>query len=247
MGFHSGERAAHPFNQGKPFFRKVKSTQYAADGKAYEYTLDLGAIPKSVKETAKQYDWKFKTVLNKNKASYPPGYVPSNIQPKTQERVKEPETAGFCSNCGMPLEAGANFCGKCGLPVGAAKQPVAAFAEQKPQAPYQPPQQPPPQYSDPEGKFFAQGKPPGATDKGGKPSTLRAIAFRSIWTVLTLLCIIMIIDEFSVLRFIGFATILGFPIILRKKLFNRFLSSLLSWLAAFIVFFIIMASNGVAG
>jgi glycine cleavage system H lipoate-binding protein len=40
----------------------VKNVQYGLDGKVYEYSLDLGAIPKTVKETAKQYGWKFKTV-----------------------------------------------------------------------------------------------------------------------------------------------------------------------------------------
>jgi hypothetical protein len=49
----------------------VKSTQYGAEGKVYEYELDLGAIPKAVKNIAKEGGWKFKTVLSKAKASYP--------------------------------------------------------------------------------------------------------------------------------------------------------------------------------
>jgi hypothetical protein len=51
--------------------RKVKSVQYGPDGKAYEYTLDLGAVSKLVKDIAKRHGWKFKTVLSRSKASYP--------------------------------------------------------------------------------------------------------------------------------------------------------------------------------
>ena len=54
-------------------FRKVKSIQYSAEGKVYEYTLDLGEITKIVKEIAKVNGWKFKTVLKKEKAMYPGG------------------------------------------------------------------------------------------------------------------------------------------------------------------------------
>ena len=59
---------------GTTLFRKVKSIQYGPDGKAYEYDLDLGAIPKAVKDTARGYGWKFKTVLQKKNAMYPDGY-----------------------------------------------------------------------------------------------------------------------------------------------------------------------------
>jgi len=70
-GLSFGFSSSSSFQSGTTLFRKVKSIQYGPDGKAYEYAIDLGAIPKAVKETAKQYGWKFKTVLNKNKAMYP--------------------------------------------------------------------------------------------------------------------------------------------------------------------------------
>lgn len=65
-----GMSAESSFQSGSTLFRKVKSVQYGPDGKAFEYTLDLGAIPKTVKEAAKRGGWKFKTVLKRNKAMY---------------------------------------------------------------------------------------------------------------------------------------------------------------------------------
>lgn len=73
-GFSFGSSSGTTFQSGKTLFRKVKSTQYGPDGKAYEHSLDLGSIPKAAKEVAKKYGWKFKTVLSKSKAMYPDGY-----------------------------------------------------------------------------------------------------------------------------------------------------------------------------
>lgn len=80
-GFSFGASNDSWSQSGKTLFRKVKSIQYGLDGKAYEYTLDLGAIPKTIKEIAQKYGWKFKTVINKNKALYPAGYSPNVAQP----------------------------------------------------------------------------------------------------------------------------------------------------------------------
>ena len=66
-GFSGGFDGGSSFQSGTTLYRKVKSIQYGPDGRAYEYTLDLGAIPKAVKEAANQYGWKFKTVLAKAK------------------------------------------------------------------------------------------------------------------------------------------------------------------------------------
>ncbi len=59
------------FQSGTALFRKVKSAGYDAAGKAYEYSFDLGAIPKIFRETAKAAGLKFKVVLRREKASYP--------------------------------------------------------------------------------------------------------------------------------------------------------------------------------
>lgn len=73
-GLSFNVNAESSFQSGTTLFRKVKSVGYGPDGKAYEYSLDLGAITKTFKETAKQYGWKFKVVLKHEKAMYPPGY-----------------------------------------------------------------------------------------------------------------------------------------------------------------------------
>ncbi|MEA4812700.1 MAG: hypothetical protein VB108_09040 [Anaerolineaceae bacterium] len=70
-GFSFGSSSESSFQSGTTLFRKVKSRQYGPEGKVYEYELDLGAIPKAVKQASKDGGWKFKTVLSKGKASYP--------------------------------------------------------------------------------------------------------------------------------------------------------------------------------
>lgn len=187
-GLSFGGGSGSSFQSGITLFRKVKSVQYGLDGKAYEYTLDLGAIPKAVKDTAKQYGWKFKIVLNKNKAMYPAGYVPSFVPPAKQAQPVEqaPQTnVGFCSNCGMQLMESAKFCDKCGKPVGAATRQTAA-------APHVPPEQPQPtaapvqpQYGDPRGVFYAAAP----KKSGGKGGTFGLIGF----ILLGILLIVMLL------------------------------------------------------
>lgn len=71
QGFSFGGETASSFQMGRTLFRKVKSIQYGPDGKAFEYSLDLGAIAKAVKDVAKENHWHFKIVLNRDKALYP--------------------------------------------------------------------------------------------------------------------------------------------------------------------------------
>lgn len=139
-GFSFGGSSETSFQSGTTLFRKVKSVQYGFDGKAYEYTLNLGAIPKTVKETAKQNGWKFKIVLSKNKAMYPAGYVPEYVSPLMEQSQQPPQTQPevFCSNCGMHVGVGVAFCSKCGLPTGAI--PSAAQSTQPQQQSAQPQQ-----------------------------------------------------------------------------------------------------------
>jgi hypothetical protein len=70
-GLSFGFNAESSFQSGSTLMRKVKSVQYGPDGKAYEYTFDLGAVSKLVKDIAKRHGWKFKMVLSRSKASYP--------------------------------------------------------------------------------------------------------------------------------------------------------------------------------
>lgn len=66
-GISFGEKSGTTFQSGKTLYRKVKSVQYDLAGKAYEYELDLGLIPKTVKMYSEQIGWKFKTVLSLKK------------------------------------------------------------------------------------------------------------------------------------------------------------------------------------
>lgn len=113
-GFSFGSSGESYSQSGTTLYRKVKSTQYAPDGKAYEYTLDLGAIPKSVKSAAKEFGWGFKTVIHKSKASYPAGY---SVAVPTQQAQQEKPSSSFCTNCGTALGANARFCTSCGKPI----------------------------------------------------------------------------------------------------------------------------------
>ncbi|MDD2376469.1 MAG: hypothetical protein PHD15_04670 [Clostridia bacterium] len=70
-GFSFGSDSETSFQSGTTLFRKVKSVGYGIDGKAFEYTIDLGAVPKTFKDIAKENSWKFKTVIMKKKALYP--------------------------------------------------------------------------------------------------------------------------------------------------------------------------------
>lgn len=63
--------------RGTTLQRKVRSTHYGPEGKAYEIELNLGAIPEAVREAAKAAGYRFKTVLLKKKAQYPAGTVPT--------------------------------------------------------------------------------------------------------------------------------------------------------------------------
>ncbi len=70
-GFSFGSKSESSFQSGMTLFRKVKSVGFGPDGKAFEYSIDLGAITKTFKEAAKDNGYKFKVVLKKDKASYP--------------------------------------------------------------------------------------------------------------------------------------------------------------------------------
>ncbi|HOR85463.1 MAG TPA: zinc-ribbon domain-containing protein [Bacillota bacterium] len=139
-GFSFGSSNESFSQTGSTLFRKVKSVQYSTDGKAYEYDLNLGEIPNSVKKSAKEYGWKFKTVLKKENAMYPPGYVShptanADTEPLGQITYCEgcgkslPDNAAFCENCGKELSFGAGFCKYCGTAVKKIQENPVAQAE----------------------------------------------------------------------------------------------------------------------
>jgi len=91
LSFGSDEETS--FQSGKTLFRKVKGVRCGPDGRSVEYNLDLGAIPSAVKETAKQFGWSFKTVLKKEKAMYPAGYMPAAAPAVAAPAVAAPAAA----------------------------------------------------------------------------------------------------------------------------------------------------------
>ena len=107
-GFSFGFSGGSYYQSGSTLFRKVKAVQYAPDGKAYEYNLNLGAIAESAKSAAKRYGWKFKTVINRGKASYSDNTSPQALYPV-------PAAANFCTACGQPVTG--RFCAACGAKV----------------------------------------------------------------------------------------------------------------------------------
>jgi hypothetical protein len=129
------------FQSGTTLFRKVKSVGYGPDGKAYEYSLDLGAITKTFKETAKQYGWKFKVVLKKEKAMYPAGYGNAPSQPGYG--AQPPPLPGY----------------------GAQASPQPGYGVQPAQPGYGAPTNARKPYANPQGAFYADGTP-GSNPQG---------------------------------------------------------------------------------
>jgi hypothetical protein len=117
-GFSFGTSKQSSFQSGMTLMRKVKHMQYGPEGKVYEVELDLGAITKAYKEAAKSKGWKFKVVLNRDKATYPNGYSPFSTEEVSEDSEEPHHSQGFCNHCGEPLVENAEFCQNCGCPVG---------------------------------------------------------------------------------------------------------------------------------
>ncbi|UOO37121.1 zinc ribbon domain-containing protein [Oscillospiraceae bacterium CM] len=168
-GMASGETS---FQSGSTLFRKVKIIAYGPDGKAFDVTLDLGAIPKAVKETAARYGFKFKTVLSKKKLEKAQVQA---VQPPVRPPI-QPTAGRFCSACGAPLQAGAAFCEQCGARTGLS-------APQQPTAPRPPA---PPVMTPPYGQAMPASPQPvknlGA--KKGLPGLIAAFAVLVLFAVL---------------------------------------------------------------
>ncbi|MDQ7795102.1 MAG: hypothetical protein RDU89_11930 [bacterium] len=69
-GLSFGAGAESHFQSGRTLFRKVKGVHRGLDGSTREYSVDLGAIVKAVRDAAVQGGWRLKTVLNRSRAEY---------------------------------------------------------------------------------------------------------------------------------------------------------------------------------
>ena len=242
-GLSFGGDSGSSLQSGTTLFRKVKSVQYGLDGKAYEYTLDLGAIPKAVKEIAKQYGWKFKTVLHKNLAIYPAGYVPTFIPapPVTQAQSTgpDPQAGGsFCPNCGMPHMEGAKFCDKCGKPIEPMSQqqfttPNATSVDQESQ----------PQYDNPQGAVFAQSQAPVSKSKNKLSSKPGGMLFWIPWFLLLALGLLININEVSIIGIVLPIILLGGLLFFKNRLFKRPIPSIFIWVITYLVFLMVIGGT----
>ncbi len=84
-GFGFGMNTDSTVQSGATLFRKVKAVTYGPEGEVINIEIDLGIIPKTVKEIAKENGLKFKTVIFKKKALYPNGIKPSVVQNMSKE------------------------------------------------------------------------------------------------------------------------------------------------------------------
>lgn len=248
-GFSFGNTSESSFQLGKTLFRKVKSVQYGLDGKAYEYSLDLGAISKAFKETAKAYGWKFKTVLNKEKALYPEGSPrPANqtqpLQTKVVQQAYEqitPQAAPlqFSSPPPVPIQT-QSFTGAIPPP------PPTVFSSGQVSS------APPPsplndgqkvsnssnqQYSNPQGVFYSQGKPNKAESKVG-------ILYWILFFILALFDVLLAIGGSGILFFAISIVFLVGLFVLRKGISKSWLKTILCFIAALIATLIVFSITG---
>lgn len=228
-GLSFGGDSGSSFQSGKTLFRKVKSVQYGLDGKAYEYTLDLGSIPKSIKEIAQKYGWKFKTVINKNKAQYPAGYVPNRTTASFEEPIQnvEPKKSGYCNNCGMPLIESAKFCDKCGMPI------APAPSQQQGSQIYNQPSQP--SYANPQSNFHAKTEKPPKKKGGGIIGILLLIL------IATIVFFTLYSARAGLLSWAGSIIVVITSLVLQIKLIHKglIITLLLVFLTVFILLYIL--------
>lgn len=182
-GFSAGFGGESSFQSGSTLFRKVKSVQYGPDGKAFEFTLDLGAIPKTVKEASSRYGWKFKTVLSRDKAGANADLT------RTQSGFTVPAStpvSSFCMNCGTQLGADSVFCPSCGTRTGLPsnqqpqQQTPPSPPSYNPSPQYQQPQYQQPQYQHPQVKPQKKAQ----QSKRIRPGFIAAFSILALVTVL---------------------------------------------------------------
>ncbi len=229
-GISFGGFGESSFQTGKTLFRKVKSVGYGPDGKAFEYSLDIGSIVKSFKETAKQYGWKFKVVLNRQKASYPPGY-------QAEYQVAAPayqEQGGWQQPLGQSQQP------PMVPPVYAQQQQPQYAQQQQPQYAQQQPLQPPQQqYADPGGAFYVQGSgsTPSGKGSGAGRDKKNSFLFYLPYAILLIFTIsLFIVGEVSVTGWaVGLALLLIMFFIRNIVLKKGCLTEIIFWIILLVI------------
>lgn len=56
---------------GMTLYRKVKIFEYGLEGRSDEITMNLGIIPRTVREIVRKNGWQFRSTLKRSQATYP--------------------------------------------------------------------------------------------------------------------------------------------------------------------------------
>lgn len=226
-GLSFGGDTGSSFQTGKTLFRKVKSVQYGPEGKVFEYTLDLGAIPKAFKEVAKANGWKFKTVLRREKALYPPGYVPAGT-------VNQPNQV---FNQTPPIHRNMQYPQQPPEPVqrqdsaGAIPVPLPVFDQQ--QANNLPQQQ---QFNNPNGAFYVQSK-------SDVPGRKKGVLFWLSFILVAIFTVLLYILSATALTGWALSAAVFFLVFLLHRKFTGqgWVAGIVMWILALVLLFFIFA------
>jgi hypothetical protein len=80
---------------GMTLYRNVKYTKTGPEGKTSDIVFNLYEIPMAVKDTARQYGWKFKIVLDRERSLLPAAVLPMNHARAIEYRNPQNFTEAF--------------------------------------------------------------------------------------------------------------------------------------------------------
>jgi len=96
-GFSFGFQGESSVQVGRTLRRNVTIVSYGPEGKAIEFSFDIGAIVKTVRSAAQQAGWSFQSVLRKSSAMWPKGYIPASGYPTTEAAPVSRPPSSACS------------------------------------------------------------------------------------------------------------------------------------------------------
>gem|GEM_PF-7002581 len=92
-GFSFGFQGESSVQVGRTLRRKVTIVSYGPEGKAIEFSFDIGAIVETVRSAAQQAGWSFQSVLRKSSAMWPKGYIPASDPTTEAAPVSRPPSS----------------------------------------------------------------------------------------------------------------------------------------------------------